>query len=213
MDRRPIPARRSGWARAIARMLAEAGVQPNHISVFGVAITVVCAALLVLSEGAGNWARAAMLIGAAACIPIRAGCNMFDGMVAVEFGKKTKSGAIMNELPDRFSDVLMLVGAGYAVRNLDSAPYLGWAAAVGAILTAYVRTLGAWSGAGSDFSGVMAKQQRMAVMTLACVVSVFEGLWDERGYVLLVALVIVTAGCVVTIVQRTAGIIRRLEST
>jgi phosphatidylglycerophosphate synthase len=211
-DRRPIPARRSGWAREGARRLAAAGVTPNQISVFGVLVTVVCFALLVLSEGRGNGVRAGALIGAALCIPVRAACNMFDGMVAVEFGKKTSSGDIMNELPDRLSDVLMLLGAGYAIRNLDGAPYLGWAAALAAVLTAYVRTLGAWAGAGSDFSGVMAKQQRMALIAVACVVSMFEPLWYERGYVLLGALVVIIAGSAITVVTRTRGIMKRLAA-
>ncbi len=211
-DRRPIPARHTGWARRIARGLAEAGVTPNQISVFGVLITVVCAVCLVFSADVRGLGRTALLLVAAACIPVRGGCNIFDGMVAVEFGKRTKIGDIVNELPDRLSDVLMLVGAGYAARNLPAADSLGWAAALFAVLTAYVRALGEGAGAGQDFSGVMAKQQRMTVMTLACIISTFEGLWGEYGYVLYVALLVVSAGSLITLAQRTRRILRRLES-
>ncbi len=212
IDRRPIAARGTGWARRIARFLADAGVRPNTISLFGVGITGLCAALLVVSREADGAVRSGLLLGAAACIPVRAGCNMFDGMVAVEFGKKTPSGDIFNELPDRISDGLMLIGAGYAIPDPDGAAYLGWAAALAALLTAYIRTLGAWAGAGQDFSGVMAKQQRMAVVMAACGISAVEGLWWDYGGAFIIALAVIIAGCAVTAGLRTLRIIRRLEA-
>ena len=212
VGRRPIPAREAGWARSIARWLAAGGVTPNQISLFSVFSSGLCFLCLVLSRDATDGPRVALLLAAAATIPIRAACNIFDGMVAVEHGKGTRSGVIFNELPDRVSDALMLVGAGYAVPGIAGAEALGWAAAILAVLTAYVRALGASAGAGHDFGGVMAKQQRMAVVTTACVLSAFEGLWGAYGYVLLVALAIVAAGSLVTIGQRTVRAIRRLEA-
>ena len=189
-------------------------MQPNQISIFGVLISGLAATLLVLSRDADVRAQAALLAGAAICIPIRAACNMFDGMLAVEFGKATNSGAVFNELPDRISDALMLVGAGYAVPEsqlyggLSAA--LGWGAALSAATTAYVRTLGASLGVGQDFSGIMAKQQRMAVMTVALAVSAFENLWSGEGEVIVAGLAVVLAGCAVTTIQRTVGLTRRL---
>jgi phosphatidylglycerophosphate synthase len=137
---------------------------------------------------------------------------MFDGMVAVEFGKATNSGAVFNELPDRFADALMLVGAGYAIPEMGWAATLGWAAALLAILTAYIRALGASLGAGHDFSGIMAKQQRFVVLTLALVASACERLWNGDGEVLIAGLSIIIAGCILTIIQRTLGLIRRLDA-
>ena len=48
-------------------------------------------------------------------------------MVAVEGGRRTKSGEVFNDLPDRLSDPLILVGAGYALPYAWG-PQLGWAA-------------------------------------------------------------------------------------
>ena len=76
-------------------------------------------------------------------IQMRLLCNLFDGMVAVEGGHKTKSGEIYNELPERFADVFILVGAGNAWMRVEWGPLLGWLCAVLALLTAYVRALGA----------------------------------------------------------------------
>jgi phosphatidylglycerophosphate synthase len=69
-----------------------------------------------------------LLLLAAAGVQFRLLCNLLDGMVAVEVGRKTKGGEVFNELPDRASDVVLLVCAGYA-----SAAAVGpaWAAALG----------------------------------------------------------------------------------
>jgi phosphatidylglycerophosphate synthase len=215
-DRRPIPARSTGWARRVAGLLARAGITPNQVSLFGLLVMAVCAACLIFSSETSGTTRILLLLLAAATIVIRAGCNMFDGMVAVEFGQARKSGAVFNEFPDRLSDGLMLVGAGYAATGVFSSneitATLGWAAAVGAILTAYVRALGGSLGVPQDFSGVMAKQQRMAVLVIALVGSTFEGLWSGNGELIAAGLVLVIIGCVITVVQRTARLISTLEA-
>lgn len=215
-DRRPIPARSTGWARRIAALLARAGVTPNQVSVFGMLVLALGAACIFLSKDETGATKILLLLAGAAAIVVRAGCNMFDGMVAVEFGHATRSGAVFNELPDRFSDALMLVAAGYAapeaLKDAEISATLGWVAALGAVLTAYVRALGGSLGVPQDFSGVMAKQQRMAVMVLALIGSTFESLWSGHGELLVAGLVIVIAGCAVTLIQRTVRLISNLEA-
>jgi phosphatidylglycerophosphate synthase len=76
---------------------------------------------------------------------------MFDGMVAVEGGFKTKSGEIYNELPDRFADVLILAGAGYSLPSSPLLQTLGWMAAALAVITAYVRAMGVAAGTAQYF--------------------------------------------------------------
>jgi phosphatidylglycerophosphate synthase len=210
-DRRPIGARKAGWSKQIASILAAAGVTPNQISIFGVIASGLCAACLCLSPHSHGAIRVMLLLIAAGTVPLRAACNMLDGMVAVEFGKRTKSGIVFNELPDRVSDALILVGAGYA-SSLAWAPTLGWLAALLAVTTAYVRVLGGLAGGGQDFSGVMAKQQRMAVMTIAILISLFDPLWGGHyGYPIVGGLALVVAGCAITILQRTRRLLWRLE--
>jgi hypothetical protein len=58
----------------------------------------------------------------------------------------------------------------------------------------------------------MAKQHRMATLTVACVLSIFETTFSAAGTVLWAALIIVNLGCLVTIWRRTARIARELES-
>ena len=146
----------------------------------------------------GPAGRAACLIGAAICVQLRLLCNLFDGMVAVEGGMGEADGPFWNEFPDRVADGLILVGAGFCVGS----PGLGWAAAAFAILTAYVRELGRANHLPSDFSGPMAKQHRMAVITLAALLSVLEPLWNGRNEVLTLALWVVVFGAGLTALRR-----------
>jgi phosphatidylglycerophosphate synthase len=139
-------------------------------------------------------------------------CNLFDGMVAIEGGSRTKAGEIFNELPDRFSDAFIFIGAAYSVPDFIWTYEIGWAAAVLAVITAYVRALGASMGAGQQFIGPMAKQQRMAVMTAACVVGAFGPLWPLLVQIIPLALALVVIGCVVTIFRRCHRITREMES-
>ncbi len=144
----------------------------------------------------------AFFLLAAVMIQGRLLCNLLDGMVAIEGGRKSRLGPIWNEVPDRLSDAAALVGAGYA---LGGVAWLGWLAAVGAMMTAYVRAIGAANGAGEAFVGVMAKPKRMFVMTVTCGIAAV-GFVDVMPW----ALGLIALGCGYTCWQRLAWIAGRL---
>ncbi len=211
--RRPIRSRNSRWAAAVASWLARRGVRPNTISVASAVFSAGAGASLVWA-GQGQAAPAGvpwLFLGAALLMQLRLLCNLFDGMVAIEGGFRTKSGEIFNELPDRFADAFILIGAGYCTNASAWTPWLGWLAAVLALLTAYVRALGASAGAGQEFCGPMAKQHRMALITLACVGSAVLTWLKIETDLMPWALGVVVVGCGVTVFRRTFRIIRILE--
>jgi phosphatidylglycerophosphate synthase len=213
VTRRPIPSRSASWAIRTARWLLRAGLRPNQISVLGVACAAVAAVCLILAGSSEDGARVALLVVAAAAMPLRLLCNMLDGMLAVEGGRKTASGELYNELPDRLADLLILVGAGYAIGDVAWGPELGWAAATTALLTAYVRTLGAAAGASHHFTGPMAKPRRMHVLIAACLLSAVEtAIGWPQGRALVAALVLIIAGGVVTILWRLRLIVADLDA-
>lgn len=157
------------------------------------------------------FAQIALWLLAALFIQLRLLCNLFDGMLAVEFEKASALGAIYNDLPDRPADVLVLVGAGYALSFWSWSPTIGWIAAVLALTTAYVRVLGVAIGAQERFIGPMAKQHRMAIVTIACVLSAIETVFAQPHCALSLALVIIVIGCIVTVVRRLSLIARDLR--
>lgn len=201
-SRRPIAARGSAFARHSAAWLAKSGITPNAISVLSIAFAAAgAAALLWLTTPWG-----ALLC--AAGIQARLLCNLFDGMVAVEGGKASATGALYNEVPDRIADSVLLIALGYAA----GIGWLGWLAALLAALTAYVRTLGGALGQAQDFRGPMAKQHRMALMTLTCLIAPIELAWAGSKYALMVAAAAIAAGSAITCWTRLRAIGQRMAT-
>lgn len=201
-DRRPLASRSTRWAQFLASRLAQSAVTPNQISLLSILWAAIGGALIAHGNTGLAW------LGAAVCIQLRLVCNLLDGMVAIEGGKSTAVGALYNELPDRIADSLLLVPVGYAAGWI----WLGWAAALAAALTAYIRMLGGALGQRQDFSGVMAKQRRMAALTIGLIAQTVEGLlWGTR-FALLITGILIFAGSLVTCWTRTVAIARRLQA-
>lgn len=193
-NRRPIAVRSSGWAQGTATLLARSAITPNQISCISVLFALVGSVALLA------WPGATGLLLCALCILLRLLCNLFDGMVAVEGGRGTATGALYNELPDRLADSLFLVALGYAV----AAPWLGWLCALLAALTAYIRTLGGTLGQAQDFRGPMAKPHRMWLMGIALVIAAIATPWQQP--ILFWTTVIIAAGSALTCVTRIRAI-------
>jgi len=210
--RRPLATRERGWAKVLARALNTVRISPDAISITSLVFAVGAAVALLASGQSSGVARVFELLAAAALIQLRLLCNMLDGMVAVEGGQQTPHGELFNDMPDRFADLVILVGAGYSLGSFAWGHELGWIAGVLAVLTAYARVLGASMGARHYFIGPMAKPQRMAVMTVACVLSAFEPLLGWHGQVIAFALAIVAIGSLLTVVRRTLRIVAEVNA-
>ena len=210
--RRQLATRRAGWAVALARWLARRGVRPNAVSIAGIGFAAAAGIASALAPDLDREARAAALLAAAAGIQLRLLCNLLDGMLAVEEGLQSKTGDIYNEVPDRIADILILVGAGYAARDLAYGVTLGWAAALAAVLTAYIRVFGGSIGATQHFIGPMAKQHRMFTLTVATLLAVGETLagWPARA--IRIGLAIILAGSIVTAIRRIARIAAEVKA-
>jgi phosphatidylglycerophosphate synthase len=172
----------------------------------------VSGAAFLASAGLSGPSRVVALVAAAAGIQLRLLCNLLDGMVAVEGNRRSKSGEVFNDAPDRLADAVILVSVGYALPGFPWARELGWTATLLAVLTAYVRLLGGASGLIQDFCGPMAKPHRMAVLTVAALLSTVEWAFARPGTLLFAGLAIVAAGSLVTVLRRLTRIVRGLES-
>lgn len=209
-DRREIPQRSSRWAAKSADLLAAAKLTPNQISVGSVLLAAAGAAALIWTAYTGDAVfRAVLLAVAAACIPLRLLLNMLDGMLAVEKGMSSPVGDIYNELPDRISDVLFLGAAGIATAGLvtagrvDVGLLLGFLAAVLAVLTAYIRCLGASLGTGNFFDGPLAKPHRMWLLLVGVLVGIAEPwLPWQQGWALFCTLALIALGSFFTCARR-----------
>lgn len=206
-NRRPLASRQTGWAARVTRWLAGTRVTPNQISVAGMVAAAGAGAAFWTAGGCIGWGRAVLLVLAAALCQLRLLCNLFDGMVAVEAKRGARDGGFWNEFPDRVSDLLIILGVGLSVGDAT----LGWAAAAMAFLTAYMRELGVNCGLAADFSGPMAKQHRMALVTGAALLSLAEPLWRGHGGVLHLALWVLAVGTALTVLRRAGRLVTALR--
>ena len=190
--RRPLATRSAGWARALAASLARARVRPDLISAISIPVAAAGAgALLWLPAPWGP-------VLCAVAVQLRLLCNLLDGMVAVEGGLGGPTGPLWNEVPDRIADSLLILALGMAAGE----PMLGWAGALLAALTAYVRTTGGALGFAQDFSGVQSKPRRMFVMTIGCLVAAAAPWWADAAQALDVAAWTIAVGSALTCLTR-----------
>jgi phosphatidylglycerophosphate synthase len=133
-------------------------------------VSAIAAGVLFFSTKGLKGLEGPLWIAGAVLVLLRLLANMFDGMVAIELRKATRVGALYNEVPDRISDVAILIGSGYAA---GGSVELGYLAASLALFVAYVRATARCAGAPSDFGGPMAKQQRMYMVIAAALLSGF----------------------------------------
>lgn len=220
-NRRPIASRELGVMRRTAAWLTRLGVTPNAISVSSMVFASLAAVCFVLTLKLDGVGQRLCFFGAALCIQGRLLANLFDGMVAVEGGKATPNGDLYNEAPDRFSDVVILVAAGFTASAHWPDPalqHVAYLAAIAALLTAYIRALGASFGVGQVFLGPMSKQHRMFLVTLAALaMAVLPAAWRHVNLagietnLLFPALAIIALLGLVTALRRTVRINRLLN--
>jgi phosphatidylglycerophosphate synthase len=159
-----------------------------------------------------------LLLGPAFCY-VRLWLNMLDGMVALSSGKAGWRGEIVNDLPDRISDILIFAGVAHG--GLAN-PMAGYWAAILALFTAYVGTLGQAVGGRREFGGMMSKPWRMvalhvgAWMTLGLIVGGRPRFQLAGCTVLDWTCIVIIAGCLQTIgirLSRTLLLLRHKGQT
>lgn len=205
MERRPIKARSTTWAKVLAKALVTTGVTPNQISLLSI--------LFGLASGL-TFAFSSTNLGlfiSALLIQMRLVCNLMDGMVAVEHKKKTKSGDIFNDFPDRFADFFIIVGFGHGLNYYPYAIEMAYTAAAFAIMTAYIRVLGASLKTEHYFIGPMAKQHRMALITSSSLAQIAFNVINIKISVAYYALIVLTLGTIITCLRRLIKIIHTIE--
>lgn len=208
-SRRPIADVFRRSATGAVRLCVAWGIHPDSVSYLSVAAAA-AAAICFWNAATYPWL---LVLGPAFCY-LRLWCNMLDGMVALAAGKASWRGEILNDLPDRVSDVLIFAGVAHSGLN---SPVSGYWAAIFAVLTAYVGMMGQAVGVQREFSGMMAKPWRMVALH-AGAWATLGSLWWNEGRIVYGGLtlldwtcLLIVLGCVQTIWIRLVRIIRALS--
>ena len=198
--RRPIAGIFRTTADGAVRFCVRQRIHPDTISY----ASIVASALAALCFWRASDVPLLLLVAPFLCY-VRLWLNMLDGMVALAANQASARGEILNDLPDRISDVVIFAGVAHSGLV---APYTAYWAGIFALLTAYVGTLGQAVGVQREFSGVMSKPWRM--------VALHVGAWTtwafDSGPILKWTCLAIVAGCVQTIVIRLHRILHALNS-
>lgn len=208
-SRRPIADIFRKTAQRAVRFCVERGIHPDAISY----LSIVAAGLAAVCFWKAK-SNPGLLIAAPLFCYLRLWFNMLDGMVAVASAKASWRGEILNDLPDRISDVLIFVGVAHSGLN---APFGGYMTAIFCLLTAYVGMLGQAVGVHREFSGIMSKPWRMVTLHIGTWVTLGLVWWGGgqihyAGWTVLDwTHLIIILGCMQTIWVRLARIMRALH--
>jgi len=208
-SRRPIANLFRSTAHVFVRMAVKAGIHPDVFS-YG---SIVSAAIAGWFFWKSTHHPRYLMVGVAFAL-FRLWLNMFDGMVALAAGKASKRGEIVNDLPDRVSDVLIFVGIAHSGWCL---PYPAYWVALAALIVAYVGLFGQAVGVQREFSGIMAKPWRIVAVSIGALATMFillnDGTPAYRGYWVLDYMhALILLGCLQTIGIRLTRIFRALPA-
>lgn len=180
--------------RPLVRILAEAGVTPNQITIAALLLSVLFGLLLYCSDFA-SWVLF--------CLPIilfvRMGLNAIDGMLAKEHDMQSPLGAILNELGDVLSDTALYLPFA-ALPGIKPGLVVG--VVIAAIISEMSGVLAVQIRASRRYDGPMGKSDRAVVFGILGVITGFglvPGIWFDilMGTLLLL--------CVFTIINRSRG--------
>src|SRR5256714_3227231 len=209
-SRRPIAQMFRRTGDAAANLCVRLGIPPDAISYLSI-LAALTAALCFWKSGRNPW----LLIIAPLFCYLRLWFNMLDGMVAVAAGKTSARGEIVNDLPDRISDVLIFVGVAHSgLMN----PLIGYWTAIFSLLTAYVGLFGQAIAGRREFSGIMSKPWRMVLLSLGAwtmfVCRSWQiGLHDFGSLTILdLTCLAIISGCLETIIVRLKRIVTALPA-
>jgi phosphatidylglycerophosphate synthase len=180
------------------------GIHPDAISYLSI-VAALIAAICFWKSGARRW----LLIIAPLFCYLRLWFNMLDGLVAFAAGKASRRGEILNDLPDRISDIVIFVGVAHSgLMN----PLIGYWAAIFAVLTSYVGLFGQALGVQRQFGGIMSKPWRMVALHGGAWLAFF--LPPQSSATLTIfdwTCFVIIGGCVETIVVRLKRITAALQ--
>jgi CDP-diacylglycerol--glycerol-3-phosphate 3-phosphatidyltransferase len=142
--------------RPLVRRLAAAGVTANQVTLAAALGSVMVGALLsVQSHTHTLFVLLTMWLG------LRMALNAIDGMLAREFGQKSRLGGYLNELCDVVSDAVLLLPFAFVAPFSQPTVF----AVIGlAVLAEYAGVVGPLVGASRRYDGPLGKSDRAALV-------------------------------------------------
>ena len=131
----------TGWTRPIIKLIAKTGISPNKLTLISFLLGIAAAVLFSLT-----W-----FLAGAICLAVSAFLDLTDGSVARITGRKSRFGAFIDWIADKYIDGFILLGVGLSIFvaapwYLASVPiptfvYVGVAglAVIGSIMNTFIK--------------------------------------------------------------------------
>ena len=204
-SRRPIARMFRQTADTATKVCVRLGISPDTISY----LSIVAAGIAAICFWKSSEHRWLLLVAPVLCF-LRLWFNMLDGMVAVAAGKASLRGEVVNDLPDRISDVIIFAGAAHSGWML---PVIGYWAAIFSLFTAYVGLFGQALGSGRQYGGVMSKPWRMVLLAVgAWLTFAWPMLAELKFSILDWTCLLIIAGCCQTVIVRLKRVVAAVRN-
>jgi archaetidylinositol phosphate synthase len=197
--------------RKILTPLAKAlkNVHPDAISYVAVIVAFFTGMSFYFS-GSFRW----LLLLAAGLIFLRMILNTLDGVMAIARGNLRPEGEIVNALPDRYSDIFLMLGITFsAYCNV----YIGALATISVLLVSYAGMLGKAIGVDWQHQGPLGKVERLLLLIIASLGQYFSGAgrirlyaWFEITWIELCLLWFILAAQI-TVFNRVKGMLKEIK--
>jgi phosphatidylglycerophosphate synthase len=102
--------------------------------------------------------------------------NTIDGVIAIEQGKTSLAGEIVNALPDRYSDIFVMLAIAFSSYCRTS---VGAIAAICVLLVSYTGMLGKAIGVNWQHQGPLGKVERLILIMIA---AFLQFIFTLKGY-------------------------------
>ncbi|MDA7922209.1 hypothetical protein N9B73_10670 [Verrucomicrobiales bacterium] len=190
-------------ARRAALHLVSVGISREWVAIFGMVLGIFAGLSFFVTHEipSPHWF---WLLGMIFCL-LRISTIQIVGFLATSSSKELSEDEFFNELPERVSDAVTLIGFGFAVY---SSPWLGLAAALGAIFSAYVRSMGQTMGANDKEAsrGPMTRTHRLILISISSLLMICSMSYEQfRTPIPQIALWTIVIGCGATIALRLIG--------
>jgi len=178
----------------ITRGLAGRGVTPNMLTMTGITLNLVAAALIVL--GCFYWAAGVFVVASL--------CDLLDGAVARYAGKESAFGAFLDSTTDRISEGITLAALGLYFARVQGYGELAaiFVFLIASFLVSYTRARAEALGLQCKV-GLMSRPERIIVLTV--------GFVFHRWYVLSIVLYALAVLTSHTVLQRVLHVRRQLR--
>ena len=144
-----------GVADPVARLLLQARVRPNQLTVLGLGVSML----------AGNAFFQGRFRVAAALLAVAGLFDFFDGSLARLAGRESAFGAFLDSVVDRYSDLIVLLGIVLFYERAGQAAevFFTMATLVGTIMVSYTKARAQSIGVSCEI-GLMERPERMIVL-------------------------------------------------